>query len=89
MTLSFFPEPLSAEEQTALFKEIRADEAAGKLEDAHGTAAQKEAWRKMLEEKAKAPAAGNAKVRGMALDDLRADVKERSAVDERHKEQGK
>jgi hypothetical protein len=45
---------LTAKEQADLFKEIRADEAAGKLEDAHGTAAQKEAYRRILEEKAQA-----------------------------------
>ena len=52
---------LTAKEQADLFKEIRADEVAGKLEDAHGTAAQREAYRRILEEKAQAQLADREK----------------------------
>jgi hypothetical protein len=50
---------LSCEKLAALFKEMRADEAAGKLEDAHRY--DKEAVHKTLEEKTNAPAAEKAK----------------------------
>ena len=45
---------LTAEEQAALFKEIREDTAAGKRENAHGTTTEKEAYQKILEAKSKA-----------------------------------
>ena len=45
---------LTAEELAALFKEIRADTAAGKRENAHGTPAEKEAFQKILDGKTKA-----------------------------------
>jgi len=48
-------EVLSCKKLAALFKEIRADEAAGKREDAHGYG--KEAFQKMLDGKTNAPAA--------------------------------
>lgn len=47
---------LTRKQLADLCKEIWEDEAAGKLEDAHGTAAQREAFRKILEEKAEAKA---------------------------------
>ncbi len=44
---------LSVEEQAALFKEMRADYAAGKVEGAHGCA--KDAYEKILDGKAQIP----------------------------------
>jgi hypothetical protein len=54
---------LTAEEQSALRKEIAADPEAGKREDAHwyGT----EAFQKILNEKSKAPAPEKGKDRGI------------------------
>jgi hypothetical protein len=54
---------LTGEKLAALFKEIRADEAAGKLEDAHWYG--KEALQKILDERRKASAAEKGKDRGI------------------------
>jgi hypothetical protein len=55
---------LTAEERAALFKEIRADEAAGqKREDAHWYG--KESFQKILDGKSQAPAAEKAKDKGI------------------------
>ena len=53
----------AAEEQAALFKEMRADYAAGKREDAHGPAS--EAFQRILDGKAPAPVAGKGKDNGI------------------------
>jgi hypothetical protein len=53
----------TAEELAALFKEMRADEAAAKREDAHWYG--KEAFQKILDEKTKAPAVEKGKDRGI------------------------
>lgn len=54
---------LTCEELTALFKEIRADEAAAKREDAHFYG--KEAFQRILDAKTEAPAAEKGKDRGI------------------------
>jgi hypothetical protein len=54
-------EMYTGKQLAALFKEWREDYAAAKREDAHGL----EALRKILDEKAKAPAATKAKDQGM------------------------
>ena len=53
----------TAEELAALFKEIRADEAAAKREDAHWYGG--EAFRNILDAKADAPAAEKTKDKGI------------------------
>jgi hypothetical protein len=53
----------TAEELAALFKEIRADEAAAKREDAHWYG--REAFRNILDAKADAPAAEKTKDKGI------------------------
>ena len=53
----------TAEELAALFKEIRADEAAAKREDAHWYG--KEAFQRILDAKTKTPAAEKGKDRGI------------------------
>ncbi len=56
-------ESYTAEELAALFKEIRADEAAAKREDAHWY--EKEAFKKILDGKTKAVAVEMGKDKGM------------------------
>ena len=56
-------ESYTAEELAALFKEIRADEAAARREDAHWYG--KEAFQKILEGKTEAPAVEKGKDNGM------------------------
>lgn len=67
LRLDSLQKPLTAKELAELMKEIQADEAAGKLENAHGTPEQMAEYRKILEEKAKATAKAPEKVgdRGM------------------------
>ncbi len=50
---------------SGLFKEIRADEAAGKREDAHGYGYGKEAFLKVIEGKTEVPAAEKVNDRGI------------------------
>jgi hypothetical protein len=56
---------LTAKQRADLFKEIREDEAAAKLEDEHGRRTNTEAYRKFLEAKARAPEADKAEDRGV------------------------
>ncbi len=54
---------LTAKEQAALFKEMRADEEAAKREDAHWYG--KEAFQQILDGKTEAPAAEKGKDKGI------------------------